>query len=221
MGMVAAQSGKSQEAETDYRRALEKEPNRSGTQLLLLNQYVQNGHFDDALKMLDDRIKKEPTDANTYAMEGSIYAQMGKTQQAKQNYAAALERDPNQDLAANNLAYTLAEEGHDLDKALGLAQGVRKRHPEDPTIADTLGWVYSKLGRPVLALEPAKFAVSKQPDNGAFLYHLGIIYKDNNQNADAESTLKKVVAIKKDFNEKKLADATLKDIYRWRHLVAP
>ncbi len=115
--------------------------------------------------------------------------------EAKQNDQQALQADSNQDTAANNLAYLLADEGQDLDKALGLApEGVRKRHSENPDIADTLGWVYYKLGRSVLAREAALAAVTQQPSNPVFQYHIGLIYEANKQNAEeAEAALKKAV----------------------------
>ena len=106
----------------------------------------------------------------------------------------------------------LAEEGRDLDTALGYAQSARKKQPESPNIADTLGWVYYKMGNIVLAREQVQFAVSKQPDNGAFLYHLAMIYKENKQLPEAQSVLKKALNSTKEFKEKSLAQAALKDI---------
>ncbi len=135
-----------------------------------------------------------------------------KIKEAEQNYTQALQGDPTIDFAANNLAYLLAEEGRDLETALGLSQGVQKRQPQDPNTADTLGWVYYKLGRQVLARAQAEFAVSKQPSNGLWEYHLGMIYKQNNQTAEASTALKKAIASKDDFKEKSLADAALKDL---------
>ena len=62
------------------------------------------------------------------------------------NYNDAIKIDPNNFVAGNNLAYILAERGTDLNTALSLAQGARKSQPENPSTADTLGWVYYKLG---------------------------------------------------------------------------
>jgi tetratricopeptide (TPR) repeat protein len=220
-GMVAAQANKLHDSETAYKKAIEKDPNRANAKMLLFNQYVQNGRMDDAQKMLDDELKRNPSANSVYAMKGTLFESQGKIEEAKQNYIRALQGDPNLDLAANNLAYTLAQEGQQLDTALEWAQGARNRHPEDPSIADTLGWVYYKLGSAVLAREMAQFAVSKQPDNPVFQYHLGLIYKANNQRSDAENALKKSIGSTKDFKEKNLAQAALKDIDHWRHMVTP
>jgi len=66
--------------------------------------------------------------------------------------------------------------GRALNAALGWAQIARKRAPENENAADTLGWVYYKLGSHVLARNQLQFAVSKQPDNPVFQYHLAMIY---------------------------------------------
>jgi tetratricopeptide (TPR) repeat protein len=220
-GTIAAQANKLQDSERAYKKALEKDPNRANAKMLLFNEYVQNGRLDDAHKMLDDELKRNPSANNVYAMKGTLFESQGKIEEAKKNYIRALQGNPSLDLAANNLAYTLAEEGQQLDTALEWAQGARNRHPEDPSIADTLGWVYYKLGSTVLARDMAQFAVSKQPDNPVFQYHLGLIYKANNQRSEAENALKKSIGSTKDFKEKSLAQAALKDIDHWRRLVTP
>jgi Flp pilus assembly protein TadD len=123
-------------------------------------------------------------------------------------------------VAASNLAFLLAEQGRDLDTALKYAQVVRNQKPDDPFLADTLGWVYYKLGRSVLARDAAQFAVSKDPDNPSFEYHLGMIYRAANQRSEVERALKKAIATSRAFKEKSDAEAALKDIDHWRHLVS-
>ena len=212
IGLAYAQAGKANEAEKSYKKAIEKEPGRGSADLLLLNQYITTGRLDDGLKQLDEILTRNPANSAAYMVKGTLYENQGKLDQAKQSYIEALKNDPNQEIAANNYAYILAEEGRDLQTALGYAQTARKKQPENPNIADTLGWVYYKLGSFVLAREQAQFAVSKQPDNGAFLYHLAMIYRENKQLREAEAALRKAVAAPSDFKEKSLAQAALKEI---------
>ena len=179
--------------------------------MLLAQLYVQTGRVDEGIKTLDDVAKKAPKNNEVLALKGNLLQLQGKTKEAEEYYTKALQGDPNIDLAANNLAYLLAEESRDLQSALQYAQGVKKRKPEDPNTADTLGWVYFRLGRLVLAREQAEFAVSKDPNNGTFQYHLGIIYKSNNERTKAVAALKKAMA-SADFKEKSLASVALKDI---------
>jgi tetratricopeptide (TPR) repeat protein len=221
LGTIAAASGKWRDAENDYMQALERDPSRTSAEMLLVRVYQQSGRADDGIKRLDALAKKDPKNGEVYAIKGYIFESQGKLKEAEENYLLALNVDPNNDLAANNLAYLLAEAGRDLQTALRYAQGVRKRHPEDPPVADTLGWVYYKLGNLVLAKEQAEFATSKLPDHGVFQYHLGVIYRAANDRTRAKTAFEKAVASKENFKEKSLASAALKDIDYWRHLVTP
>ena len=173
---------------------------------------MKNGRSDDGLKVLDELAKKQPSNAGTYVAKGIVFQQQGKIEEAKESYTQALKTDPNQAMAANNLAYLLAEEGKDLNSALGWAQSARKSLPDNPNIADTLGWVYYKMGSYVLARDQVRFAASKQPDNADFQYHLGMIYKQTKQMSEAQAALKKAVSGSKDSKEKSLAEAALKEI---------
>jgi tetratricopeptide (TPR) repeat protein len=220
IGVADAVSGKLQDAENAYKKALEKDPNQGSSARLLFDLYAQSKRYDDAKRMLDERLQKNPSNPGAViAMRGTLYEVQGKTDEARKDYEKALESDPNQILAANNLAYILADQGRDLDTALKYAQSNRSRQPEDPNIADTLGWVYYKMRRSLLARDSVRFAASKDPDNPVIQYHLGVIYKANNQPADAEAALKKALASPRQFKERAEADAALKDIEHWRHLV--
>jgi len=138
-----------------------------------------------------------------------------KEKEAEDNYRKAIELNPTLDLAANNLAYLLAEDGRDLQTAETLAQGVRNRQPQNAASADTLGWVHFKQGRLILARDQLLFAVStsKEPDNGIFYYHLGKIYKEQGEKAKAIIALKKAAEVltEKD-KEKQLAAADLREL---------
>jgi len=209
LGVVLSRSGKLPDAEQAFKKALEKEPARLSAHAFLVADFMRAGKEDDALKQLDEMIKRNPGNNDALSMKGQIYQGQGKLAEAKEQYSQALKANPNMDLAANNLAWILAEDGSDLNAALGYAQSARKRQPNSPEVADTLGWVYYKLGNNVLAREQLRFAVSKQPDNAVFQYHLGLIYKQNKQIDEAQAALKKAVESKQQFKEKSHAQAEL------------
>ena len=74
------------------------------------------------------------------------------------------------------------------------------------------GWTQYKLGRYVLARDQLQFAVSKEPDNAAIQYHLGMVYKETKQLAEAQTAFKKAINSPQDAKEKTLAQAALKEI---------
>ena len=58
------------------------------------------------------------------------------------------------------------------------------------------------------------FAMSKQADNGTFLYHLARTYEAAYQIEDAAKTMKRAVESRGNFPEKALAQAALKELSR-------
>jgi tetratricopeptide (TPR) repeat protein len=212
LGIAYSQSGKFAEAEDSFKKAQAKDPKSTASDVYLFADYMKKGRVDDGIKTLDDIIKRDPKNTSAYGVKAQLYESQGKLEEAKQYYIEALKVNPNFDGAANNLAYILAEQGTDLNSALGYAQKARKDQPEDPEIADTLGWVYYKTGNYVLAQEQMRFAISKQPDNGGFQYHLAMVYKQLKRTSEAEAALKKAVNSPKDFKDKGLAQAALKEM---------
>jgi Flp pilus assembly protein TadD len=210
LGSVYTQMGKFAESEAAYTKALEKDP-KSNADAAIAAQYIQTGRTEEGLRKLDELIKKNPSNAGAYTIKGIIYENQGKASDAKESYTRALQLDGNSDVAANNLAYMLAEEGRDLPTALTWAQSARKRQPDFAGIADTLGWVYYKLGNHILARDQLQFALSKEPNNPIFQYHLGMIYLGNKQPREAAEALRKAANSTGQFKEKALAQAALKE----------
>jgi tetratricopeptide (TPR) repeat protein len=212
LGEAYVHAGRLLEAEKSYQKALQKEPGRSSPNMYLATQYFREGRFDEGVQQANLLLAKEPQNAGAYVLKGFIAESRGMLETAKENYRQALNIDPDLAIAANNLAYILAEQGRDIGSALTWAQTARRRLPDSPNNADTLGWIYYKLGRYVLARDQLQFAVSKDPDSPLFQYHLGMIYKETGQIDQAEAALKQALSGKRDFKEKNLAKDALKRI---------
>src|SRR5262249_39169789 len=163
-------------------------------------------------KLLDEMTKKDPAYASGYGAKGYIYQTLDKFEEAKQNYIKALQLDPNLDSAAVNYAYILANQDQDLVTALTWARMARRTRPENADAADTLGWVEYKLGHYVLARDQAQYAVSEEPDNPEFQYHLGLIYKETKQITEAQAALQKAIGSPRESRQKALAQQALKEI---------
>jgi tetratricopeptide (TPR) repeat protein len=213
-GMTAELAGKDADAESAYKKALEKDSNRIAVETRLFSLYLRTGRQEEAARQLDVLAEKPLAPKNVvYAMKGSLQTSRGDSAEAEQSYKKALELDPQTDLAANNLAYMLADEDRDLTTALQMAQDVKRRHPEDPTIADTLGWIYFKLNQIPQAKSQAEIAVSKRPGNGEAQYHLGEIYRKNSEFPKAEVAFKKALSDPR-FKQKDLAETALRDVQK-------
>ncbi len=125
----------------------------------------------------------------------------------------ALEIRPDFAAAANNLAWLVANKSEpDLGEALRLALVAQNAFPEDPYIADTLGWVYYKRGAYSMALTRFSMATEKRPDIPTLRYHLALALYAEGQIKRAKSELTKCLESKDNFPEHAEAEKLLKEI---------
>jgi tetratricopeptide (TPR) repeat protein len=142
-----------------------------------------------------------------------IYDSQKKLDLSEKHYRACLEADPKFAPAANNLAYILAEGNRDLNEALKYAQAAKAVLPEDPNVADTLGWVYYKKGIYDSAIAEFKASLAKAPENQTMMYHLGLAYYKKGEPERAKAELERALKLGDKFegaDEAKKALAELK-----------
>ena len=99
-------------------------------------------------------------------------------------------------MAANNLAVLLSEDpesGEDLEKALQLAKDANQLKANEPTVQDTLGWVYYKMGDMQQAGSFLEQALAAAPENPIFNYHAGMVFYKSGRTDEARVKLAKAV----------------------------
>ncbi len=161
----------------------------------------------EAAVLLESGLASRPDSSDLGMLLASAYEQDNQVDKAIQVYEKLLQKNPNAMLAANNLAYLLADKKGDpasLEKALGLAQDFDKRL-RNPFFLDTLGWVYIKLGQEEVALGLLKEAVEKVPGQALFEYHLALAYYKTGDKAKSKVYLAKALHTGKSFSG--IADA--------------
>src|SRR5262249_45068952 len=94
----------------------------------------------------------------------------------------------------NNLAWLLSDAAKSMDEALALAQRARRARPNDPELADTLGWIYYKMKNYSLAVDQLQFSVNNltrpQAEN---YYRLGLALYGKKDIQQAQTMLKKAL----------------------------
>ncbi|HWD90881.1 MAG TPA: tetratricopeptide repeat protein [Verrucomicrobiae bacterium] len=192
------------QAETLLIKAVAEEPNAPMSYIMLSQLYVATGKEQAALDRLNTLVSK----TNNVA----AYLQIGMIYDAKTNYPAArdayeklLALNPDFVPALNNLAYLYSEHLNDLDKAYTLAEKCRQLAPQDPTIADTLGWILYKKGDYARALPLVSDSASKLSGQPEVQLHLGLVqYMLGNENA-ARAALQQAANAPGDFAGKEQA----------------
>jgi tetratricopeptide (TPR) repeat protein len=79
-------------------------------------------------------------------------------------------------MALNNLAYLYSEKLNNLDRAHELARRSRELLPDDPRIADTLGWILYRRGEYAQALVHLQESAGRLGQLGEVQYHLGMAH---------------------------------------------
>jgi tetratricopeptide (TPR) repeat protein len=192
---VLRQTKQTDQAQSSLSRAVELDNKNVDALSLLAQLEAESGQYDQAIVNYQRAIVAAPTDTRFYIALGSVYQLMGNWQQAEATYQKALAIQPDNALAANNLAYLLLEHGGDPNVALSLAQTARKGLPKLPNSADTLGWAYYHNGAYSVAAPLIEDAVKNVPKNQAYRYHLGLTYQKLNDSSRAKVELEKAIAL--------------------------
>jgi tetratricopeptide (TPR) repeat protein len=129
-----------------------------------------------------------------------LYDAQKKFDLSEKQYREVLRIDDTFAPAANNLAFLLADQSKKLDEALMLAQKAKERLPEDPSIMDTLGWVYYKRGLYDSAIAEFIGSIEKLPNNASVQYHLGMAYYKKEDSKLAREHLRRALQLGNDFN---------------------
>lgn len=191
LGTLYADQGKDVEAEAAFRKEIEIEPRRVGSYLALARLLFENDRIELALKEVEEVLEVNPDLQSALMMAGMFYEQLQQNDAALELYDRILELNPNFVGAANNAAYLYGQKEGQLDRAFELAKLARKLEPEDPSIADTLGWIAYKRGDYVWALTLIQEATDSFREHPEILYHLASTHLAL---GDEEATVKALTA---------------------------
>ncbi len=156
---------------------------------------VAQGNTDAAISTWQQWFSTHPDDARAAMLLGTLEETKGDLNKAIEYDKKALQLDPSQAVAANNLAYLLLETNQNSDVALSYAETARRLLPNSPDTADTLAWVYFHKGTYSLAKDLLEDAAKAEPNNASIHYHLGMTYSKLGNKADATAQLKKATEL--------------------------
>lgn len=196
--LLPAGKGRS-EAEAALLRGIEIDPALSPCRLELAKIYSAAGRRDEALAVLEQGIANDPRNVGLLMASGTLHQQKGEAEAARAAYEKSVELEPENALALNNLAYILAVRFSDYEKALRLARRAKELDPDNPRVADTLGWVLYLNGNAEWSLGYLRESASKIPDNPEVQYHLGMALQKLGNPKPAREALKRALQLDPDF----------------------
>ena len=192
---VELQQKQTDQASATIQRAIQLNSKDVQAVTLYTKIAVQQGKTQNAVNLWQRWSDSHPKDANAVAILGTLEEATGNKQQAETDYRHALQIQPQQPIAANNLAYLMLENSEDLNVALTLAQTARQAMPNSPSTADTLAWAYYRKGTYEFARQLLEEAIKADPNSATKQYHLGMVYAKLKDKSNAEVHLKKAMAL--------------------------
>jgi len=200
LGMVYGSGKEIKKAETAYMKAIEIDPKLVSAYLGLAQVYGAAQKIDQAMEKVDEALRLDPKNTGALMLSGVLLQQKNDTLKAQQAFEAVLAINPSFAPAANNLAYIYLDTLGDLEKALKFAKTARDSAPEDPYVADTLGWTLYKKGNYEWALIYLRESATRIPDNAEVQYHLGMTHYQLGNMDDAKKALNRALEIGHGFN---------------------
>lgn len=127
-----------------------------------------------------------------FLLAGHIANLSGRYAKAVERYRAALELDPGETDAANELAFLLAVSRIDVAEATVIIEDTLVRTGRVPTLLDTASVVASVAGDHAAAVERATAAVDAEPDP-VRLYHLAVAHRASGEPLAAVDSFRRAV----------------------------
>ncbi len=190
---VLLQMGKFQEARTQMEQVVRRNPGLVDARIRLGGVDNRLGDKAAALENFEKAHQMQPSNPAAALGYALLLESAGRTEQARAAYEDLLKIDPENATGLNNLAYLKADQGVDLDQALGYAQRALQRAPQDPNISDTLGLIYIRKKLTLQAVQVLRDLVARVPDNPSFHLHLGMALYDAGEKELAKKELEKAL----------------------------
>jgi uncharacterized protein (TIGR03790 family) len=143
----------------------------------------------------EEVMKLAPTYTPAALQVAALKDQAGDHDGAIQGYRKVLELQPNNAVALNNLAYSLAVHKKAPAEAKPLAQRAVAQAGSDPVVLDTLAWIEHLLGDNASAALRIPLAVRGAPDSSEIRMHAAIIYAAAGARAVAQIELNEAIKI--------------------------
>jgi len=200
-GELMIMAGRRAEAEDLLQKAVQINPQLRSAWVALGGIRLAESQYEQALDIFTKLTQQDPKWAGGYLRVGQIQERRTDWNDAEVAYQKVLQLEPANVVAKNNLAWVYAEHGGNIDVALRLAQEAKEARPDDPSVSDTLGWIYVKKETLGNAIALLKESVAKDPKDPEFNYHLGVAYLKAGRLPEARQYLQTALKLQPKFAE--------------------
>ncbi len=158
--------------------------------------------FSEALDVVNAALQEKPGDQDFLFTKGVVLFDLQKIPESHAVMEDLLRANPNHANALNFVAYSYAEKGENLPKALELSQKALKLSPTDPYFLDTLGWIYYHMQDYKTAEQHLSNAVTRSNQDPVILEHYGDVLSKLGKQTEAIKVYRGLLAVIKKTNFK-------------------
>jgi tetratricopeptide (TPR) repeat protein len=171
--MLLAKQGKVREARALVQQVPERRPEDARAKLIAESQVLRDAkRWPDAHAVLVSANERFPSDIELLYEQAMTAEKLSRLDEMERTLRRVIELKPDHHHAYNALGYSLAERNQRLPEARELIAKAVELAPNDPFIADSLGWVEFRLGNHAQALIHLQRAYASRPDT-EIAAHLG------------------------------------------------
>ncbi len=196
-GLGHHRAGRLAEAEKNYRKVLEADPqNAEALHLLGLAAYHGN-RPERAIELISDALINDPGNVKYIVNLGGAYQASGNTDDAARCYRQAMEHDPESADAFYNLGLIMLAEGN-LEDTLNSFQRAVSIDPDFAEAHYNLGLTLAKTDDPARAEAAYRRAIKINPDFALALNNLASLVKARHETDEAEAIYRRALKIEPD-----------------------
>lgn len=192
-GVVLLRMDRRDEARAAFDAALARDGANVAARSGLAALAYERGDLERAIALYDEAAHSTPEAVHPAYAAAQIVLARGDRADARQRLEEVVRRQPGHVGACNDLAWLLATEREDLDRALELAELAYRRAPS-PEITDTLGLVRLERGEIDLAVPLFEQALAGRPDSQLMRFHLGLALARSGERERAVEALRAALA---------------------------
>lgn len=157
--------------------------------VMLAELYKSKKEDAKAVQYYEQALKSVPNNIGLMMKIADLQLKRSDHSLAIDTYEKILKQKDDYLPAMNNLAYLYSEKETNLDRALELANAVSRKLPDNPDVADTLGWIFVKKQVYSQADPYLQTAIEAKPDNPTVVYHMGMLRFGQKNIQEAEELL--------------------------------
>ncbi len=165
---------------------------------LLGNSHQQLDEFETARDYLKKALQLSPESFHARQSLALIYDTLKDWVSSDSLYELLVKEYPEDWQTLNNYAYSLADRGVQLEKALEMSHKAIQSEPENSAYLDTYGWIFFKMGKYQKAQRYIRKSVDLDPGNMVVLEHLGDVLTRRNKLDEAQAVYRKALEIEPD-----------------------